>query len=340
MRSGRRPCRPAGFTLVELLVVIAIIGILIALLLPAVQAAREAARRVQWTNRVSQITKAYLHFESSYGHLPSGGWGYQWAPHPGRGVGIEQPGSWCYSLLPFLELGTLRDLGSSADPDSMTESKPAMKTLYETPCTAWSCPSRRDAVAYPLAPGSISCIVEPFLCDPLTNQIRTDFAANAGDVQIDWPPGPTTLAAGDSGSYNFGSSKDGTGIIAAHFLFRLSEIADGTSHTYLVGEKYVDPNAYDGAVNDKGDNQGPYTADDQDSVRVVAASGATLASIYPPMQDTPGYYDPNRFGSAHPGGVNMGMCDGSVHQISYDIDPQTHRRLGNRLDGEAIGEGW
>ena len=104
--------RDHGFTLVELLVVITIIGILIALLLPAVQAVREAARRVECSNHIKQLALAMHSFHESQGAFPSGGWGYTWAPHPDRGLGIEQPGGWAYSLLPFYEQQALFDLGS------------------------------------------------------------------------------------------------------------------------------------------------------------------------------------------------------------------------------------
>ncbi|HBO46102.1 MAG TPA: hypothetical protein DD670_19700, partial [Planctomycetaceae bacterium] len=265
---------------------------------------------------------------------PSGGWGYQWAPHPGRGIGVDQPGGWSYSLLPYLELGTLRDLGASADPNSMTEPEPFVKVLYETPCAIWSCPSRRPSVAHPL-PSSASAIArKPFLCATLTHQILIDYAANAGDFYIPWPPGPTTLIQGDSGTYNFGSSKNGTGIMAAHFFTRMNDITDGTSHTYLVGEKYLDPDAYEGGIS-KGDNQGPYTSEDEDSSRWAAVSG-TSTTLLPPMQDRAGVESTIHFGSAHPGSLNMGMCDGSVSAISYDIDPLAHQYMANRQDGNAI----
>jgi len=135
-----------GFTLVELLVVITIIGILISLLLPAVQAAREAARRAQCNNNLKQIGLAALNHESALKALPSGGWCCYFLGHPDRGAGMRQPGGWVFNILPYIEQNGLYNL--QAGKTGSNEAN-AAGTLMSTPVSAFYCPSRRQAKAFP-----------------------------------------------------------------------------------------------------------------------------------------------------------------------------------------------
>jgi prepilin-type N-terminal cleavage/methylation domain-containing protein/prepilin-type processing-associated H-X9-DG protein len=318
---------PHGFTLVELLVVITIIGILIALLLPAVQAAREAARRMQCTNNLKQIGLACLTHESAQGCYPTGGWDAYWVGDPDRGFDVRQPGGWVYNILPFMEQQPLHDLQSGRSGADRTN---AAMQMVQTPLPAMNCPSRRTAIAYPNA------IALPTRnAGNLTKSAMSDYAVNIGDssrtdVTVAMP---STLSAGDAYT-SWPDMSDMTGIAFLRSTIRIADITDGTCNTYLVGEKYLDPDHYtDGAAG--GDDWDMYTGFQNDICRSTYYNSTTGAA-WTPVQDTPGVEDDNQFGSAHSGGINMSFCDGSVRSISYTIDPETHRRLGNRKDGLPI----
>ncbi len=129
-----------------------------------------------------------------------------------------------------------------------------------------------------------------------------------------------------------------TGIMFLLSMVRAAHVKDGMSNTYLAGEKYLAPDNYLNG-QDSGDNESMYVGDNPDITRYTGwASTNSSGSWLPPQQDTPGYVVDYMFGSAHSGTFNVVFCDGSVKPISYSIDPETHRRLGNRADGLPIDQ--
>jgi prepilin-type N-terminal cleavage/methylation domain-containing protein/prepilin-type processing-associated H-X9-DG protein len=350
-------CR-SGFTLVELLVVIAIIGILVALLLPAIQAAREAARRNQCKNNVKNIALGVLLHEDTHGFLPSGGWGLDWTGDTNRGYGPDQPGSWIYNILSYVEESSLRDLGRGLA-TSAPGFRDASSKLHQTPVPLLSCPSRRPARPYLAA--WINVHVQTWLANlaQTSGVTKSDYAANSGD-STEWSGDslnrPSSYSQADSLTWTTTATCNRatadraalrdlpwcqSGVMYYRSELKLSQIVDGTTNTYLVGEKYLRPEAYDCTTTTPGctygDNQSMYTGYEWDNHRVAYQSASKISDqdFYQPRQDTPGYDSYGAFGSAHPGGLNMAMCDGSVQAISYEIDPATHRNLASRFDGNV-----
>ncbi len=326
------PRRPRAFTLVELLVVIAIIGILVALLLPAVQAAREAARRSQCSNNLKQLGVASLQHESAFGFLPSSGWGWRWTGVPDQGIGHTQPGGWLYNVLPYVEQQALHDQGAGQTGSAFSTAAGAVVAI---PLPIMNCPTRRNGGPY--ANGYPFWNLSPAPSGPFA---RGDYAACSGDEYPSWcnpdctngsDCGPPTLAAGNDPTYaNWMNTSSYTGVSFQRSEIKIAHIKDGTSNTYLIGEKYLNPDSYsDGA--DGADNETMYNGYDNDTNRCTNVA-------FPPFQDTPGYAPGDNFGSAHSGTFQITFCDGSVHSISYSIDGEIHRRLGNRNDGLPIDE--
>ncbi len=235
MKVAHKP----AFTLIELLVVIAIIGILIALLLPAVQAAREAARMLQCANHLKQLGLGCLNHADAHGHLPTAGWGWGWAGEPDRGFTKKQPSGWHYNILPFIELEGLHQMGSGGAA-YWEQGKQRVATVV----AIFHCPSRRAAVAYPYVIGpDYYNIRRPSMLG------HSDYSAcSGGGDSPRWQKGPGTLSAGDNMSEAqwqayAGTSDDATGVIYRRSMTQLSHITDGTSCTYLVGEEYLSPAA-------------------------------------------------------------------------------------------------
>jgi len=328
MHSSTRSHRPDGFTLVELLVVIAIIGILIALLLPAVQAAREAARRAQCKNNLKQLATACLTHESGHGYLPTTGWSYQYVGDPDRGFGKRQPGGWVYNTLPFLEQEAVHTLGKG---QPYLEKRAILMKQMQSAMPMQNCPSRRNAEGYQWNSNYILInVYTPHKGDLVA---RTDYAANAGDNR---GPDcrPTSYKIGDD--ENFWADVEAfhwTGLFYPRSMMETQDITDGLSHTFMLGEKHLNPDDYyDG--EDSGDNQSMYQGYDVDTVRFTADH---QGNALPPMRDTPGFSGyHNAFGSAHASSCHFAMADGSVCSIAYDIDVLVYRCMSNREDGQVI----
>ena len=348
VRDARRR-RSGAFTLVELLVVIAIIGVLVGLLLPAVQAAREAARRMQCSNNLKQIGLATLNYESSYRQLPPGP--LDGDPRAVSTSGAPAPagynysgGSTCcraatrsgwsaqYRILPFMEQQAVYDLGRDDPPfwpnvaNNGGEDDVASQLI-----PGFYCPTRRPPTGYGSARFG-----------------RVDYAGNGGfysgrpDSTINFIPeaplGAPQIATRSRGNGGLTRGIAGPIIWPGDGDRRtLAEIRDGTSNTIVFAEKALGYTEHgrDGGDNERWNNPGwdecvirwhfPPKPDSQTpSDRTLNPSAPTNWNRY--------------FGSPHSGGLNAVFVDGSVRFYSFSIDATTWMRLCVSDDGQVIDQ--
>jgi prepilin-type processing-associated H-X9-DG protein len=241
-----------------------------------------------------------------------------------------QPGGWIYNVLPFIEQSALHDLGAGVGTWDSAAKKSANKIRMNTPFNGINCPSRRGAIAFPCFAGDMNNYPAPGVVS------RTDYAANGGDYWTEinlplaeYPIDVSSPTAVQNSLPNIGKLAEITsGVMFFCSRIRPVEVSDGTSNTYLLGEKYADHDHYEDGQG-AGDNESAIIGDDRDITRWAGPA-------YPPIPDTPGNANELIFGSAHEAGFNMAFCDGAVQTMNYSIDLPTHAWLANRHDDHPV----
>jgi len=294
--------RRRGFTLVELLVVIAIIGILIALLLPAVQAAREAARRMSCTNNLKQIGLGLHMYHDTYNRLPAGWVGYD--PSTGQPHWFGVPGwAWSARILPYMEQTAVYKNLIHLD---LPITDPANDAARVEPIVTYRCPTDTGDKTFDLAGGGPSVASVSFPVKLATGNYIGVFGA------VDFHLVCSTTAC------------EGDGTFFLNRGVRFADIVDGLSNTLIVGERCskLAPSTWVGVV----------TGGDHAVARV-----AGVAAYPPNSEQQPDHYLHN-FSSFHPAGTNFLAADGSVKLIAETIDLTTYQALATRAAGDIVGQ--
>ena len=290
--------------------------------------------------------------------FPTGGWGYHWVGDPDLGFGQGQPGGWAYNILPYIDEKATRSLGKGM---TGAAKQTALKALMATPAPFFSCPSRRGGTVGQNA-DDINNV--PGMQGVDKAAARADYAGNGGtDVNTNGGPASgsdTNSAFSPSGYFNgLAWWPLATGTIYAGSNLKVKQIPDGLSKTYLVGEKSLQPNCYDGRGTGDcpADNGSVYEGHDWDIIRWAWDSTSVLPTSatdksnnidWRPLHDEDHQktdttdwgsgekWGETNFGSQHANGCFFVMCDGSVQIISYSVDTRIHYRLSNRRDGQNV----
>jgi prepilin-type N-terminal cleavage/methylation domain-containing protein len=330
----KKPVRSA-FTLVELLVVIAIIGILVALLLPAVQAAREAARRMQCSNNVKQILLAMHNYHDTYKQFAVGenGWhGDVWSAY----------------ILPYIEQNTIFERITLSGEN---KSENGVSNIQ------WASPSEglNNASLDSTNPSHRNIAA----CETMVQVFRCPSAALPEHVH-DWSvdqwhvmkrvPGTylgcaSGLATQDVGYQDFQRMD---GVLYNHSGTKIAHILDGTTNVIMIGEAV--PDAQNSSAPERETPYGPKDhwyigSDDVDLGNGVDHSEVLGSTAIPMNLDAREAFIKGvfagyelSFGSEHPGGCMIGLCDGSVRLVSETINQDTWSYLGQRADGNTLGQ--
>jgi prepilin-type N-terminal cleavage/methylation domain-containing protein len=322
--------RRTAFSLVELLTVIAIIAVLIGLLLPAVQSARESSRRSSCANNLKQLALGSLAYDSSLGHFPSGGWAFQWTGDPDAGLGPQQPGGWAYQVLPFIEQQSVFELGADGvaprgnpfNRANSTAQKDAAVARARVALASFVCPSRRG--------------VGPLPCTPFTTSQNSGTISESGGLDYAGNAGSNAPIAtyGNNNAWtdaNYAVAVDviptykPTGVIFPCSRIQAAQIRDGLSLTLLLGEYNRHPEDYSTTLANSFGGA-PWST----SLSGLQADSANVPGIYPASG-----YNFRPFGSAHVTSCYFAFCDGSVRPIAYDIPATVRSSLCNRADGQV-----
>ena len=321
-RFALRTAQPRGFTLVELLVVIAIIGILVALLLPAVQSAREAARRMQCVNRLKQVTLASLNYEDSHKALPAARMGCDTdsaCPLKSSDPNLYEGASVFVQILPYMEEQALYDLFDLNNndiwaPGTWDWSDASIAQAIGTNLPAFECPSDGERLRYAEYQHNV----------PTTVQVATgSYAAVCGDVG---PPaiGDEFYASDrtDSRGRAFTMKYNNNGVFYYAKKMKLREITDGMSNTMFFGETILGHQMEHSNIWTNG-NRGT------SSMRSTFYALNTLPEDVSLTVTTQNSHA--GFNSMHPSGANFSLGDGSVTFLADDIDRDTYRHMSTRM---------